>query len=369
MLFSEIYGSYFRVLENILTQASAGLLTDRQLTALVQEQAFAESGLSIPAKLKSGQLMGYLKIPADFAQLLLAGKEAHLQYVTVRNPAQLGSVMVQEIGVTVSEMLMAAQNGVYAAGDYARQARLSAAERQELNNRINMEYIELALSRESLYELHELGYSNELPFALYYVCGFIVLLMMLWGLVCIRLLVKTDLTLSRVLRLRGCSSVAQVLAEYLSFLLILVLNLLLVFAVIGTVVQLTGFSVAFLRYYETVWQFLWLGVSLIPAAALIATLQYCLYTVTTQIIGAAVIQIVSLIALAFAGGLLLPANTLPPLLRTVAPYLPTGMGLEYVGGVLTDTTRVGALPILGYCVFFLGIAALAREIAIREVQQ
>ena len=55
MLFSEIYGSYFRVLEKILTQASAGLLTDRQLTALVQEQAFAESGLSIPAKLKSGQ--------------------------------------------------------------------------------------------------------------------------------------------------------------------------------------------------------------------------------------------------------------------------------------------------------------------------
>lgn len=53
MLFHEIYGSYFRVLEEILTRAAQGTLTDKVLTALVQKKAFAESGLSIPAKLKS----------------------------------------------------------------------------------------------------------------------------------------------------------------------------------------------------------------------------------------------------------------------------------------------------------------------------
>lgn len=55
MLFSEIYGNYFRVLEEILTRAAQGTLTDKTLTALVQKKAFAESGLSIPAKLKSGE--------------------------------------------------------------------------------------------------------------------------------------------------------------------------------------------------------------------------------------------------------------------------------------------------------------------------
>lgn len=53
MLFSEVYGSYFRVLEEILTRAVQGTLSEQALTALVQEKAFAESGLSIPAKLKS----------------------------------------------------------------------------------------------------------------------------------------------------------------------------------------------------------------------------------------------------------------------------------------------------------------------------
>ena len=54
MLFSEVYGSYFRVLEEVLGKASEGVLTEKELTAIVQEKAFAESGLSIPANLKDG---------------------------------------------------------------------------------------------------------------------------------------------------------------------------------------------------------------------------------------------------------------------------------------------------------------------------
>lgn len=54
MLFSEVYGSYFAVVSDILTEAAAGTLTERRMTQLVQEKAFAESGLSIPAALKSG---------------------------------------------------------------------------------------------------------------------------------------------------------------------------------------------------------------------------------------------------------------------------------------------------------------------------
>lgn len=54
MLFHELYGIYFSVVADILTEAAEGCLTDRQLTARVQEKAFAESVLAIPAALKSG---------------------------------------------------------------------------------------------------------------------------------------------------------------------------------------------------------------------------------------------------------------------------------------------------------------------------
>lgn len=54
MLFSEIYGSYFSVVAAILAEASDGCLTEQRMTELVREKAFAESGLTIPAALKSG---------------------------------------------------------------------------------------------------------------------------------------------------------------------------------------------------------------------------------------------------------------------------------------------------------------------------
>ena len=52
MLFSEIYGSYFNVVAAVLSEASAGCLTDKRMTELIQDKAFAESSLSIPAALK-----------------------------------------------------------------------------------------------------------------------------------------------------------------------------------------------------------------------------------------------------------------------------------------------------------------------------
>ncbi|MCF2556626.1 WYL domain-containing protein [Fournierella massiliensis] len=54
MLFSEIYGSYFRMVAAILAEAGDGSLTPAKITRLVQKEAFAESTLSIPAALRSG---------------------------------------------------------------------------------------------------------------------------------------------------------------------------------------------------------------------------------------------------------------------------------------------------------------------------
>lgn len=52
MLFSEIYGSYFNVVAAVLSEAVKGTLTGRRMTELVEEKAFAESSLSIPASVK-----------------------------------------------------------------------------------------------------------------------------------------------------------------------------------------------------------------------------------------------------------------------------------------------------------------------------
>lgn len=52
MLFSEVYGSYYSAVAQILSKAVDGSLTGKELSAVVQETAFGESILTIPASLK-----------------------------------------------------------------------------------------------------------------------------------------------------------------------------------------------------------------------------------------------------------------------------------------------------------------------------
>ena len=54
MIFSEIYGSYFKAVSAILEKAVDGKLSQRELTRTVLENAFGESLITIPAKLTDG---------------------------------------------------------------------------------------------------------------------------------------------------------------------------------------------------------------------------------------------------------------------------------------------------------------------------
>ena len=55
MLFSEIYGSYYQAVANILSKAVEGTLDGKTLRQIVRGTAFAESPLTIPNALSSGQ--------------------------------------------------------------------------------------------------------------------------------------------------------------------------------------------------------------------------------------------------------------------------------------------------------------------------
>lgn len=54
MIFSEIYGTYFKAVSAIVSKAVDGTLTKRELTQTVLENAFGESLVTIPAKLTDG---------------------------------------------------------------------------------------------------------------------------------------------------------------------------------------------------------------------------------------------------------------------------------------------------------------------------
>ena len=54
MIFSELYGSYFKAVSAILSRAVEGTLDERSLIKAVEDHAFGESVTTIPARLKDG---------------------------------------------------------------------------------------------------------------------------------------------------------------------------------------------------------------------------------------------------------------------------------------------------------------------------
>ncbi len=55
MIFSEIYGTYFQVVAEILELASREAVSEKKIREIVEKKAFSESVLSIPAALKDGR--------------------------------------------------------------------------------------------------------------------------------------------------------------------------------------------------------------------------------------------------------------------------------------------------------------------------
>ena len=54
MIFSEIYGTYYLILEELLGRAAEGTLTRAELEAVIRSRGFGESILTIPRKLSDG---------------------------------------------------------------------------------------------------------------------------------------------------------------------------------------------------------------------------------------------------------------------------------------------------------------------------
>ncbi|MBQ4046803.1 MAG: ABC transporter permease [Clostridia bacterium] len=318
-------------------------------------------------RLKARELLGFVEVPADFVDAMMYGRDSSVKYVAISGPAVLGSLLVEEVAATISEMVSESQNGLYGYIRYADKTDIDRATRSAKIEELNIDYVERIFMRDKTYEVEVIGQGNNLSFQSYYVCAFCMLMVLLMGTVCVNLLTKSDLSLSRLLTFRRFGSTGQVLAEYLPFLAIIGVNLLLFFAAAGVTVGVFDLELSFLQTLEGFSDYLLLGLAMLPSAVLLTALQFFLYELTTGIVSAVLLQILATLALAFASGYLLPLNSMPPVLATTSAYLPTGLAFSYAASLLTDSFAAGTLAaVLAYAAVILAAAVAVRTVKIRS---
>ncbi|MBE6767098.1 MAG: ABC transporter permease [Ruminococcaceae bacterium] len=317
------------------------------------------------AELKTGKLMGYVHIPAGFVDSVANGGSLKLKYIIGNSPAVLSSLLMQEIIDVIGSIIVESQCAVYGYIDLAEIAELEYKTRVELANNLSVEYIGHILKREQWYDIHTLGIGKGLTFEGYYVCAFFILLFLLWGTVCVNLITKRDLSLQRLLFSKKNVVFGQITAEYAPFFGVFIANIIILFAAAGLL--LGGKELpAFLPDIAGVFGFIKLGIMLIPAAAVISAMQFMLYELTSGVVSAVLLQILSLVALSYASGLLYPIYSLPQTLQAISPYLPTGVAFSYASRVMTGDMNAEALINAAvYVALFLSVAAVVRSIKIR----
>ncbi len=316
------------------------------------------------AQVKSDDIIGYVHIPDGFIASLGRGETKKITYVAGNSPASLGPMLMQEVAQVVSDLMTESQGGIYGFIDAASEAGLDRADRAPLVQKINLDYIAQVLARETTYDVTLVGVSRGLPYAAYYFCAFFLLMLLLCGTVCAHLLIKTDLSLPRLLYSRGGGAVGQVMAEYLPFAVMLCVNVLLLLTAVGGILPYTGLEL--LPYMDDVGDWVLLGVRLFPAVCLLAAMQFFVYELCRHLISGVLAQVLTTVALAYVSGFFYPLNSLPPSVQALSALLPTGAAFSYVAGAATDAGG-GLWVTLGYTAVLLAAAMAVRRLRLRGV--
>lgn len=201
----------------------------------------------------------------------------------------------------------------------------------------------LILGRELLYNLELTGVSGGLSMMDYYICSMAVLFLLLWGIAAVPFLGSRNTAAPKLLCAKGLLAGRQILAEYLSYTMLLYGCFL-------------GASVLF-----KINAFLWL-VGMLPVVLLFAMTQLCICEWIPDLVTAALTQFLGAAGLGYLSGCFYPITFFPAEIQLLASFLPTGAAMRYSGKLLTGQPFVGELVVMG----IYGIGCFALAVLIRR---
>lgn len=316
-------------------------------------------------KLERGEINAYVIIPDEFVESVNRGENRPLTYAVDSNSSNMGTILMNELVGIISNLFTDSQNAIYG-------VRQLIAERNmwdifgEATDTLFLHLMNLFLNRMDLFFTKCLGASEGLSFVSYYFTAFFILFMLFWGITCSTLFVKHDYALTSLLKARGQSVLSQIIAEYTAYLTLMLTNLFLMIFPIGLVFHLLELRLDEWEA-EPVAELFFFLVKLIPAAAVIAALQFFLYELISDMVSGILLQFLTAASLSYLSGCLYPITFFPESIQRLAPWLPSGVCLKFAGQCLQSlfSWRETAL-LFFYFLLFLGLSGIVRARRIKR---
>lgn len=309
-----------------------------------------------------GEISGYAIIPEGFVVSVMTGENKQITLVTTNASEDIMTRLVKEFMEEISGYLCETQNSIYGLQQY-----LTDTGRQDLVNGsindINVFYVNLVMKRDSLFEPVQIVNSgNSVSDNAGYICGLMIFLVMMFGIAYSPVYTRRDTSLNSVLRLKSVGIPFQILAEYLSYLCMMLICLIpiiaaAVYGIYRSGVDIPEWRMGFLADYR------YFILGFIPVIAMFAAAQYMLFLAADNYIAGISLQFMFAIVLAYLGGCLYPLSFFPELIRKTAIYQPAGLAYGYLADILlvNDTGRHLSMMLAYLAVFLIAAAVILNR--------
>lgn len=311
-------------------------------TAMSLELVAMEEDAAIQA-LQQGDIAAFFVFPENFVEDAMYGDVHKLRFVSTVGSTGLVSVVKDEIVSIADDILVACENGSYGVGVAVEENGSPETYGKHVND-LAMEYVDFLLDRSKMYQVVSVE-QNSIPFDRYMLGGLTVLLLMLSSLPFAPLYIRADQSLFRVLRSRRVGPIKQTGSEFLAY--FAVMSLLL--AAVCTVLYLGGLLPEGVSLWETF-------LHALPVLCMVASLSYCIYTMSDHIIGGVLLAFFVMLALALVGGCMYPIQFFPLSVQQLAKILPSGLARQSMIGCFMGKPTADLWPLLAYSAGFLAIA-------------
>ena len=311
-------------------------------------------------RLNHGTLSAFVIVPEGFVEAAVVGENMPLTYVSTSGSLRLGSMIMNELVNTISSLLTESQNAIYGMQNYLVHNGMSDIYWQATDE-LYLRFLDFILGRTTVYELELTGLSGNLSMIGYYLCGFTVLFLLLWGIAGSPLYIKKDHALPALLSSKGQNTLSQMAGEFVAYFVLMATSFLLVIVLVAVAMGLTGFT---LPEWEREGIGILFGfyVKMLPVAAVICAMQLLLFELTSDMVSGILLQFLCALSLGYLSGCFYPISFFPESIQMVQPLLPTGVAVNYGGNLLMEeSTAIEMMLLLGYLLLFLVLATAVRK--------
>lgn len=315
--------------------------------------------------LNKNEIVGYINIPEGYFEDLAYGENSAAKYVSAGNRGDLGSVLANEMAIMLSDMVLQTQRGMYSAVEIAEDYGVKKGIYRKIDD-LNFEYMGFVLNRQQTYDVEYLGIKDHLTYGGYYICGFFIFFLMIWGISCTKILSSSNYGLSRSLYARGMKGREQVLCEYSGYLVISLVTFFFLFFIFGFFMEFVNFEIR-----ELAGASIFFGVGfvfkMIPVILLFTLMHFMLYEIFNNIVSSVLVQFIVAMGMGYISGCFYPNTFFPEAVQKTASYLPSGASFSYAGKVLTDGALGGEVAVIfTYIVLFALITVGVRTYKLKE---